>query len=65
MGAGSVVLDEVPPNCTVVGIPGVVVKDNRNVFSKRYRLRTYYTTQSSRSRIRMSKVKSKGIRKEY
>ena len=27
-------LDEVPPNCTVVGIPGViVVKDNRKVAS--------------------------------
>lgn len=34
VGAGSVVLDEVPPNCTVVGIPGViVVKDNRKVAS--------------------------------
>lgn len=29
IGAGSVVLKEVPPNCTVVGVPGrVVVKDN-------------------------------------
>lgn len=26
IGAGSVVLDEVPPNCTVVGVPGRVVK---------------------------------------
>ena len=26
IGAGSVVLSEVPPNCTVVGIPGRVVK---------------------------------------
>ncbi len=34
IGAGSVVLNEVPPNCTVVGIPGVVVvKDNRKVAS--------------------------------
>ena len=32
IGAGSVVLKEVPPNCTVVGIPGViVVKDNQKV----------------------------------
>ncbi len=32
IGAGSVVLKEVPPNCTVVGIPGVVVvKDNRRI----------------------------------
>ena len=26
LGAGSVVLEEVPPNCTVVGVPGRVVK---------------------------------------
>ena len=26
IGAGSVVINEVPPNCTVVGIPGRVVK---------------------------------------
>ena len=26
IGAGSVVLEEVPPNCTVVGIPGRIVK---------------------------------------
>ena len=26
IGAGSVVLNEVPPNCTVVGVPGRVVK---------------------------------------
>ncbi|WP_130861367.1 serine O-acetyltransferase [Bacilliculturomica massiliensis] len=26
IGAGSVVLKEVPPNCTVVGIPGAIVK---------------------------------------
>lgn len=28
IGAGSVVLKEVPPNCTVVGIPGTIVKRN-------------------------------------
>ncbi len=28
IGAGSVVLEEVPPNCTVVGVPGHVVKQN-------------------------------------
>lgn len=28
IGAGSVVLEEVPPNCTVVGVPGRVVKKN-------------------------------------
>lgn len=28
IGAGSVVLEEVPPNCTVVGIPGRIVKRN-------------------------------------
>ena len=28
IGAGSVVVNEVPPNCTVVGIPGRVVKRN-------------------------------------
>ena len=26
IGAGSVVLNEVPPNCTVVGVPGRIVK---------------------------------------
>ena len=32
IGAGSVVLDEVPPNCTVVGVPGRIVKrENRKV----------------------------------
>lgn len=32
IGAGSVVLNEVPPNCTVVGVPGRVVKrDNVKV----------------------------------
>ena len=32
IGAGSVVLEEVPPNCTVVGVPGRVVKrENRKV----------------------------------
>lgn len=32
IGASSVVLKEVPPNCTVVGVPGrIVVKDNKRV----------------------------------
>ncbi|MBU5293701.1 serine O-acetyltransferase [Anaerosalibacter bizertensis] len=32
IGAGSVVLKEVPPNCTVVGVPGrVVVKNNKRL----------------------------------
>lgn len=32
IGAGSVVLKEVPPNCTVVGVPGrIVVKDNKRI----------------------------------
>ena len=32
IGAGSVVLSEVPPNCTVVGVPGRVVKrDNLRI----------------------------------
>ena len=32
IGAGSVVLNEVPPNCTVVGVPGRIVKrDNQKV----------------------------------
>ena len=30
IGAGSVVLEEVPPNCTVVGIPGRIVRRNNN-----------------------------------
>lgn len=34
IGAGAVVLKEVPSNCTVVGVPGrVVIKDNRKVSS--------------------------------
>ena len=28
VAAGSVVLEEVPPNCTVVGVPGIVVKQD-------------------------------------
>lgn len=28
IGAGSVVLEEIPPNCTVVGVPGRIVKRN-------------------------------------
>ncbi|MCD7893239.1 MAG: serine O-acetyltransferase [Erysipelotrichaceae bacterium] len=28
IGASSVVLDDVPPNCTVVGVPGRIVKEN-------------------------------------
>ena len=28
IGAGSVVLKEVPPNCTVVGVPGRIVKSS-------------------------------------
>lgn len=28
IGAGSVVLEEVPPNCTVVGVPGRIVRRN-------------------------------------
>jgi serine O-acetyltransferase len=30
VGAGSVVLEEVPPNCTVVGIPGHIVRSNQH-----------------------------------
>ena len=29
IGAGSVVIEEVPPNCTVVGIPGRVVRQKK------------------------------------
>lgn len=32
IGAGSVVLDDVPPNCTVVGVPGrIVIRDGSKV----------------------------------
>ena len=35
IGAGSVVLEEVPPNCTVVGVPGRIVKmDNMVEYMK-------------------------------
>ncbi|PAB57548.1 serine O-acetyltransferase [Anaeromicrobium sediminis] len=35
IGSGAVVLKEVPPNCTVVGIPGrVVIKDNIRIKEK-------------------------------
>ncbi len=37
IGAGSVVLEEVPPNCTVVGVPGRIVKmDNKKSSEIRY-----------------------------
>jgi serine O-acetyltransferase len=36
IGANAVVLSEVPPNCTVVGVPGRIVrKDNKRVASAR------------------------------
>jgi len=36
IGANAVVLSEVPPNCTVVGVPGKIVKkDNKRVASAR------------------------------
>ncbi len=31
IGAGSVVLEEVPPNCTVVGVPGRIVRRNNQI----------------------------------
>ncbi len=34
IGAGSVVLEEVPPNCTVVGVPGRVVKRENEVIPR-------------------------------
>jgi len=34
IGAGSVVLEEVPPNCTVVGVPGRVVRMNNQVIPR-------------------------------
>ena len=37
IGAGSVVLKEVPPNCTVVGVPGRIVKrDNERITAHGY-----------------------------
>lgn len=36
IGSGSVVLKEVPPNCTVVGVPGqIVIKDNKKLSSSK------------------------------
>ncbi|MBR4719848.1 MAG: serine O-acetyltransferase [Lachnospiraceae bacterium] len=34
IGAGSVVLEEVPPNCTVVGVPGRIVKRENEVIPR-------------------------------
>ncbi len=34
IGAGSVVLEEVPPNCTVVGVPGRIVKRDNEVIPR-------------------------------
>lgn len=36
VGGGAVVVDDVPPNCTVVGIPGkIVIRDGQRVESKK------------------------------
>ena len=34
IGAGAVVLKEVPPNCTVVGVPGKIVRKNKEVIPR-------------------------------
>lgn len=34
IGAGAVVLKEVPPNCTVVGVPGKIVRKNNKVIPR-------------------------------
>ncbi len=34
IGAGSVVLEEVPPNCTVVGVPGRIVKRENEIIPR-------------------------------
>ena len=34
IGAGSVVLEEVPPNCTVVGVPGRIIKRENEVIPR-------------------------------
>lgn len=63
IGAGSVVLEEVPPNCTVVGVPGRVVKQD-NVRIPRNDLDQVNLPDPVKNDIEMLKIENDQLKKQ-
>ena len=61
IGAGSVVLEEVPPNSTVVGVPGRVVKQD-NVMIPRIDLDQVHLPDPIKNDIEMLKKENEELR---
>ncbi len=62
IGAGSVVLDEVPPNSTVVGVPGRVIKQ-KNVLIPRMTLDQVHFPDPVKAEIESMKNQIKDLKK--
>ena len=62
IGAGSVVLEEVPPNCTVVGVPGRIVNATMNRSRERPWIRSTYRIRSKK-RCRICRIGSHSWKK--